>query len=527
MKLNSKHLVLPLLLITVGTACKHKDGSQLESEISGSAGNLPSDLGVGFDSETQVIKSQCVTGTPVWRGAQDSSIEYGQDLSFNDIIKSYGGGAKAGGNIAGFDVNGSASFASKNAANEFSSTITLVNKVSLKRLVLANPRLTKQGKAELIEDRARDTVRETCGNEFFNEIEYGAQIFVVAKFDFANAQDKLEFKGSASVSLLGIGELGGNISHLSDKVKKSGRVSISARQVGGNPEDLSSIMSTGVISCSLVDFERTCLPALSAIVQYASNDFRKSLASSPDPEVMYQKELEAGAVEEGEGVRTKRNPGNAKGWAEVNFITAKYADLKIDGARLVPEIDIPLTNVDIDRARTQVYDDFQVQLLDSERAATMLRDGTLSDIKRKRIKEIDLATTKNKENLAVVGKTCMTQPGKCLEAYSNYKSQQLQAYDSRQLSLGICLVKSDIDASSWILKGDAGKNLGTVVFNADGTLTGYTSEDEKSWKVEGCILRFYKDPATVSTVFSKVEESGDAMNGESTSGEMRSLVRSK
>ncbi|RZA21598.1 MAG: hypothetical protein EOP10_16445, partial [Proteobacteria bacterium] len=101
LSLYPKHLALPLMIFAMASSCKHEDKSGLESEISGSAANLPSDLGVGFDSETQVIKSQCVTGTPVWRGAQDSSIEYGQDLSFNDIMKSYGGGAKVGATVYG------------------------------------------------------------------------------------------------------------------------------------------------------------------------------------------------------------------------------------------------------------------------------------------------------------------------------------------------------------------------------------------------------------------------------------------
>ncbi|RYZ86536.1 MAG: hypothetical protein EOP04_13680 [Proteobacteria bacterium] len=418
-------------------------------------------------------------------------------------------------------------FASKNATTEYSSSITLVNKVSLKKLLLSSPRLTKTGKAELEEDRARDTVRETCGNEFFNEIEYGAQIFVVAKFDFASAQDKIEFKGNASVSLLGIGEIGGNISHLSDKVKKSGRVSISARQVGGNPEELSKILSSGVISCSLVDFEKTCLPALQAIVKYASEDFRKGLEGAPDPQIQYEQELAAeAAVKRGEAP-PKKDPGNAKGWAEVNFITAKYSDVKIDGARLVPEVDIPLVNAEIERTRAQVYDEFQVQLMDSERAANLLRDSTLSDIKRKRIKEIAASTNKNKDALATVGKGCMITPGKCVESYANYKNTQMQVYDERQLSLGICLVKSDMDDTSWALKGDANKALGTIRFNPDGKLDGYTSETEKTWKVDGCILRFYNEADVASTVFGKIEESGKAMSGQASDNTSRSLILSK
>lgn len=516
-----KKALIPSVLLALTASCKHEDKkSDLESEVSGSATNLPSDLGVGFDSDTQVIKSQCVTGTPVWRGAQDSSIEYGQDLSFNDIVKSYGGGAKVGATVYGFDVKGAAEFASKNASTEYSSNLTLVNKITLKKLVLANPRLTAQGEAEMSDGRARDTVRETCGNEYFNEIEYGAQLFVVAKFDFASAQDKIEFKGNASVSLLGIGELGGSISHLSDKVKKSGRVTITARQVGGNPEDLSSILSSGVITCSLVDFEKTCLPALTAIVKYASEDFRKSLSSLPDPQTLYEKELAAGSAS-----KNKTNPGNAKGWAEVNFITAKYSDVKIGSARLVPEIDIPLVNADITKTRAQVYDDFQIALNDAQRATDLLRDPSLSDLKRKQILAIESATNKNRDALATVGTTCMAQPAKCIEAYRKYKAEQMKSYDSRQLSFGICLIKSDLDDTSWNYLLSEKAAPVAIKLNASGTVANATDKDTKTWKVDGCILRFYNDAGTATTVFGKIDDSGTTMSGPGADESTRTLNR--
>ncbi|RZA17343.1 MAG: hypothetical protein EOP10_22935 [Proteobacteria bacterium] len=528
LSLHSKHLALPLMMLALSLSCKHEHKSGLESEVSGSAVHLPSNLGVGFDSETQGMKSQCVTGSTEWRGENEASIVYGQDLSFNDIMKSYGGGAKVGATVYGFEVGGAAEFASKNATTEFSSSISLVNKVSLKKLLLSNPKLTEDGKKELVEDRARDTVRETCGNEFFSAIVYGAQIFVVAKFDFASAQDKIEFKGNASVSLLGVGEIGGNISHLSDKVKKTGRVTISARQVGGNPEELSKILGSGLlISCSLVDYEKTCLPALQAIVKYASDDFRVGLKSTPDPQIQYEQRLEAeAALKPGEKLPPK-NPGDAKGWAEVNFITSKYSDVKVGGARLVPDVDVPLVNAEIERTRSQVYDEFQVQLMDSERAANLLSVSTLSDIKQLRISEIYKATEANKKALAIVGENCMIKPSKCVESYANYKSTQMKVYDERQLSLGICLVKSDMDNSSWVLKGDANKALGTVRFNPDGKLEGYASDTEKTWKVDGCILRFYNEADVASTIFGKIEESGNAMSGQASDNSIRSLTISK
>ena len=495
MRSISRYSLLSVLLSAALFGCKHdsKDqpASDLESEVSGSAAKLPSSLGVGFDSETQTRKTKCVEGTPVWRGAQDAKFEFGQDLSFDQILKEISGGGNVGAKLSVFDIKGAADFASKYASSQYSSTITLSNNVTLKKLLLQNPHLTDAGQAEVSGGKTTETVRKTCGDEYFDTIVYGAQLFVVAKFDFQSAQDKLAFKGSAAVSLAGVGELGGQISNLNDKIKRNSKVSITARQVGGNTDELSSILSAEIITCSLEEFDKKCLPMLVKIVNYAKDSFREGLKKLPDPE--------------------NNKVGDPKGWAEITFSTTKYADEKIDGIVLIPNIDVPLITEEIEKNRGQIYDSFQAMLLDNERAAKLLRDFTLSDFQRKKVEEVERSTAANKDALAVVGDVCMKTPAKCEAKYADYKAS-VKTYDQRLLSLDICLTKADIDNTSWNFTRSNGSFIGKVTLASSGKIENYNSEYETTWKVDGCILRFINVNGVPSTIYDQIE-SVDRMTG--------------
>ncbi|MBC7660991.1 MAG: hypothetical protein H7249_14940 [Chitinophagaceae bacterium] len=486
---------LALLSALASSACKHDNdkpaGSGLESSVSGSADKLPASLGVGFDSETQTKKTKCVEGTAVWRGAQDAKFEFGQDLTFESILREIAGGAEIGGRLQVYDIKGAADFASKYASTAYSSTITISNNVTLKKLLLQNVKMTAAGKAETVEGKPLDTIRATCGDEYFDTIVYGAQLFVVAKFDFESAQDKLEFKGSASVSLAGVGQLGGQISTLSDKLKRHSKVSITARQVGGNTDELSSVLSSEIITCSLADFEAKCLPMLVKIVNYTKDTFREGLKNLPDPE--------------------KSKIGDPKGWAEMAFTTTRYADEKIDGVVMVPTIDTPLVTAEIEHDRALIYDSFQLMLMDHERATKLLRDFTLSDLQRKRIEDIEKATADNKDALASAGDVCMKQPTKCVAKFADYMAN-VKPYDARLLSLDICLIKADIDGTTWAFSRSNGTFIDNVTLASSGKIENHTSEYEKTWKVDGCILSFVNVNGVPSTIFDKIE-SADRMTG--------------
>ena len=121
MRLLSKFLIFPIATIFLLESCKSsrgKNDSELEGEISGLSDKVPGNLGYGFESDTQTLKSPCVSGFPQWAGAFESHVNYGQDLDLATLQNIFSGGANLGVKLSIFDVKGAADVAVKQAVDE-------------------------------------------------------------------------------------------------------------------------------------------------------------------------------------------------------------------------------------------------------------------------------------------------------------------------------------------------------------------------------------------------------------------------
>ncbi|RZA24178.1 MAG: hypothetical protein EOP10_10645 [Proteobacteria bacterium] len=473
-------LVIAALALSCGDSNSNK--SDLTGEISGQALRIPNGLGQGFESDTQTLKANCISGDTVYVGGSEADVSYSQDVTFDQVIDSISGGANIGAKINIFDVKGAAEFASKQASDDFSSTITLISTASVKKAVMTNLKLTKIGQFLSKGGVVADTVRKNCGDEYVSQINYSAKLFVNAKFRFASPQDKLEFKGSANVSLLGIGELGGQISSLNEKIKSSSTVTITAHQIGGNPEELGKVLDDSIVSCTLAQFETKCLPMLQAVVRYAREDFPRSLANDPIPT-------------------------SARGWAEVLYMTDKYSDTPlIDGDNLIVlsnEKEKSIIDQEMDAARSETNAEYQRQLVDYQRSVDLLRDFTLDSAQRANITNVQTSTLANRNLLSKVGETCLKTPLKCVSALQDYK-KAAKLYDSRALSTAYCMIAEDVMGSSWSFGAKNGGFYGDMRFAADGTILNYRNDSEYTWAVKGCILRLYNSAGFPSTVFDTI-----------------------
>ncbi|RZA27308.1 MAG: hypothetical protein EOP10_00550 [Proteobacteria bacterium] len=401
MKVQLKLALVPMILASVLAACGPQSGSDTKSEISGQSKRLPNGLGQGFESDTQLLKTNCVTGDVQFAGGAQADVTYTQDVSFEDVLDSVSGGLNAGAKFSIFDVKGAADFASKQSSDEFSATVTLTSDASVKSAVMKNMRLTDLGKAMFEDGVVTDKVRKNCGDEFVSQINYSAKLFVNAKFSFATKEDKKNFKGSATLSLLNLGEIGGQIEKMDENIRKTAKVSITARQIGGNPEELSQILTDNVFTCSMAEFESKCLPMLQAVVQYARETFPKSLANDPIPD-------------------------SSKGWAEVMYKTDKYSDfpLLLDGevVTLVSENDASIITPEIEEARDTVYESYTSEMKNYDRAVGLLKDFTMGEEPKAKITIIKIAAAANKSSLAAVGEACIRTPLKCVEKLDAYKA---------------------------------------------------------------------------------------------------------
>lgn len=534
MKMLSKCLFFPLATTIFLASCKtsgRNPNSDLRSEISGLSDKVPGNMGYGFESETQGLKSQCISGYPQWAGAFESKFNYGQDLDLNTLQNLFSGGANLGVKLAIFDVKGAADVAVREAVDEYSSSVSLTNEITLKRKTLNFPYLTAVGQQELQDGKVKESVRGRCGDEFVKYVVYGASLFVNAKFHFQNKEDKLEFKGSASVSLAAIGEIGGHISHLSDKLKRNSKVTIYARQVGGDVEKLTQILTTDIITCSLADFDKTCLPMLKRLVEYAKTDFPKGLENVPPAE--------------------GQEP--VKGWAQIRYVTIPYTeeavfvnqsdakaeyeknrgnvDTKIAAApnaiNLVSPITQSLINDQIEDARISLYLITQRLLKDKERVGVLLSGFNITDQERTQLEDIQSKIETNNLYLQKANQACVSTPSKCIAIYGDYKAKE-QTYGSLKSFGQTCFTTADLEGTKWNFKRVVPNSaddksplgqvqmIGTLELLKDGTIGGQWKDKspyEKNWAVQNCQLRFLGNARvnsadiknTTTTVFDSIE----------------------
>ncbi|RYZ69332.1 MAG: hypothetical protein EOP09_07865, partial [Proteobacteria bacterium] len=120
MRLPIKMPLLSLVLAATTLSCadssNDKEKSEVKSVIDGNVALKPTGLGVGFDSDTQTLKSTCVTGSQTFVGGGTAKIRYEQDISYDQVIDSISGGANIGAKINIFNVTGAADFASKESS---------------------------------------------------------------------------------------------------------------------------------------------------------------------------------------------------------------------------------------------------------------------------------------------------------------------------------------------------------------------------------------------------------------------------
>lgn len=431
---------------------------ELQSEISGSTDLVPSSLGKGFDSLTQTLKGKCVSGTPVWAGAPESEISYVHDLDFDTLLVNFNGGINVEAKISLFDIKGAGEFASKNAADDFSSTFSLINNINLKKKVLDETRIDESMRASIFKNGTLNPdVRMLCGDEYVSTIAYGANLIVNAKFTFQSREDKKDFNTSVSFGLFDLGSLGGKLGKLDSRLKNNSRVTISARQVGGDPEKLAGILASEIISCNLASFEEKCLPMLTRLIEYAKdpeNGFRSGLASSPEADA-------------------KETP---KGWAQLRYITTAFADEPLEGQFLISPNASTVIPEEIRDARDEVYNLNRDSLRDYERASLLIKGYTLTEAQHAELEALQAAVSSNKIDLASLTKTCLKKPDQCLSELSRYKTRAAK-YDSailliKPLPLPAPVVKEEKPERDglfwkWFGGGSSSANTASCSYHSD------------------------------------------------------------
>jgi len=241
------------------------------------------DLGFGYDSDRDLFKLSCLEGTNgTATGTPTANLDLSKSYTFSEVLNEMGFEANAKVKAKVFQLDTSAKFAMQRKDTSLSQTMFFTADYKMPSGVFHPTGLTKI--AESIKNNSCQ-FRNACGDEYVNQTVRGAKLYVAVSFDFNEQKYKKSFEATLGAKYK-IVEIAAKLSTLSQDVRKAGRISISAVQVGGKVEELAKLLggsatqNAPVISCSL-DNLPACEKMLNTIYQYAQNQFAAGATTQP------------------------------------------------------------------------------------------------------------------------------------------------------------------------------------------------------------------------------------------------------
>ena len=203
-------------------------------------------------------------------GNTEADIRIGIDMGYAETKDLIDGEIGLGVSLKKIDVSAGASYAKENAADEFTGSYTFHAAIKpKKRLLLPNDNTgyqPTQAAQELADAYPGDRYNQ-LGDEFVVGYEYGAYLNVTMTIEYRNAQEKQDIGGYLSVGFAGKVDVKGSLNLVDEDAKKSAKIRIRAQQSGGDPVQLSQIISEGLAECTL-DNPSPCFTLFESVVQY-------------------------------------------------------------------------------------------------------------------------------------------------------------------------------------------------------------------------------------------------------------------
>jgi len=237
-------------------------------------------LGFGYDNQRNIFKPQsCLKGSTTEVGAGSSNLDFTSISDFNELKRHLG--IEVAFNATFFKMNAETKFALDHRETELSRS--LLFKVDVR---LPNEQFDHNGLSEFGQKMYKSGHQcfiNACGDQFVFQTERGGSLYIAMKFDFTNSESKKEFFAKLSGEYKVV-DMSAEIQKTSSSVKESGKVTVSAYQIGGEVTQLTNIFGTDNISpfltCNLVEFEK-CQQAMQNAINYAKGNFANSISSKP------------------------------------------------------------------------------------------------------------------------------------------------------------------------------------------------------------------------------------------------------
>jgi hypothetical protein len=370
--------------------------SNLESNVIGL-------LGGGYDSDRDRFKpASCLNGSETTIGAGSSRLDGSLTLGYEQLKEDFELDVNGEVHLGLFNVDAKTEFALNTLETSLSRSFVIkfvVNLPNGKFVLNQNTPLNALGQS-IVATNDLCQFRTVCGDQFIDQTKRGASLYVALTFDFDTQERKQQFDLEFGAGVSGIGNIRAQAKNLSTELKKYGRMTIKAFQVGGRISRLADIFGTSsngispAVTCSLEDLS-SCDTLINAILAYA---------------VVFGQDAES-------------NPET------LGYKYATYNEINISApsSELTSEIVL---------ARNQLANAYEKQFKDKQLASTKLREfgAKLSVADKDQLTQIEQSLNTNIATLRNAAKVCFNNLGNCAsKSEESFKS--LITYDENWLKI--------------------------------------------------------------------------------------------
>ena len=250
---------------------------------------VPQNKGLGLGYSTDQGRSLGVSclklGKVNQSGGSAATLHLGQQQSMQDMLMSLGVNLDVDVSYEKFSLDAKASYARYVQETDQTLSFLFSQQIQLPKLSIQPDGYGDKALNATGLDASKkgpEAFRTTCGDEFVQGLQMGANLFVTVKIIFSSEVEKNRFTEQTTIKYSSIFNLTDDIKLAIDRHNIHGELEVSAYQQGGTPESLSNILSGGskkgyfTNSCTLANIDQ-CEKILDSIVSYARDDFSKQL----------------------------------------------------------------------------------------------------------------------------------------------------------------------------------------------------------------------------------------------------------
>ncbi len=255
--------------------------------------DLPSQqLGFGYSGLMQTpTDNQCLAATtPIFDpSASKAAIDISENQSYTTISQKLNIDSSASLSVGLFSASAAADYARDIEDDDYSLNFYYLQQEQLgvssyTHTAAGVDALNDFGRAAYNDKPSGDNhsqFLQACGDQFVQQVTYGANLFTTLEINFKNYSDQQKFHAKFSSGFI-IGSATADIQNFVKENHINGTLKVMAYQEGGDPTKLASIFqkeTTGhyaVTSCSL-DNLQACSTIIQNIVSYAHDDFSNQI----------------------------------------------------------------------------------------------------------------------------------------------------------------------------------------------------------------------------------------------------------